>query len=118
MLALSLAAGGVYGVLSYSVLMRRYELGIHLSLGAHTDTVIKMVILQNIKPVFIGVLSGCLLASFIYLINDKFWQTDINLDLSSLLFSLPIIICISVLACYLPIRKVIKDDPLKALRSE
>ena len=118
LLALSLAAGGVYGVLSYSVLMRRYELGIHLSLGAHTHTVIKMVIKQNIKPVFIGVLSGCFLACITYLLNDKFWQANINLDLTSLLIALPVIMSISVLACYLPVRKVVIDDPLKALRSE
>ena len=117
-LALSLAAAGIYGVLSYSVQMRRYELGIHLSLGAHTGQVIKMVLMQSMQPVMIGLVFGGLLAALGYLIGTRLLAMSITGDLSILLFALPVITIISALACYLPVRTVVNNDPVSALRSE
>ncbi|MFY8299745.1 ABC transporter permease [Pseudoalteromonas sp. SS15] len=117
-LALSLAAAGIYGVLSYSVHMRRYELGIHLSLGAHTGQVIKMVLKQSMQPVVFGVLLGGVLAGIGYLIGTRLLAMQITGEISVLLLAIPIMVAISVLACYLPVRSVVSSDPLKALRNE
>lgn len=117
-LALSLAAAGIYGVLSYSVQMRRYELGIHLSLGAHTGQVIKMVLKQSMQPVVFGVLLGGVLAGIGYLIGTRLLAMQITGEISVLLLAIPIMVAISVLACYLPVRSVVSSDPLKALRNE
>ncbi|WP_240722057.1 ABC transporter permease [Pseudoalteromonas phenolica] len=117
-LALSLAAAGIYGVLSYSVQMRRYELGIHLSLGAHTGQVIKLVLMQSMQPVVFGVLLGGVLAGIGYLIGTRLLAMQITGEISVLLLAIPIMVVISVLACYLPVRSVVSSDPLKALRNE
>jgi len=117
-LALSLAAAGIYGVLSYSVQMRRYELGIHLSLGAHTGQVIKMVLKQSMQPVVFGVILGGVLAGIGYLIGTRLLAMQITGEFSVLLLAIPVMVAISVLACYLPVRSVVSSDPLKALRNE
>lgn len=117
-LALSLAAAGIYGVLSYSVQMRRYELGIHLSLGAHTGQVIKMVMKQSMQPVVIGLVLGGLLAGIGYLLGTRLLAMSITGDLTVLIFALPVIALISLLACYLPVKSVVASDPIKALRNE
>ncbi|WP_252371492.1 ABC transporter permease [Pseudoalteromonas phenolica] len=117
-LALSLAAAGIYGVLSYSVQMRRYELGIHLSLGAHTGQVIKMVMKQSMQPVVIGLVLGGLLAGIGYLLGTRLLAMSITGDLTVLIVALPVIALISLLACYLPVKSVIASDPIKALRNE
>jgi ABC-type antimicrobial peptide transport system permease subunit len=113
-----LAAAGVYGVLSYSVQMRRYELGIHLSLGAHTHRVIGMVVKQSMQPVILGVLAGAFVAALSFLVMEKFWLVSFNADIQSVLLTIPVILAIAFMACYLPVRKVVTEDPLKALRAE
>jgi len=117
-LALSLAAAGIYGVLSYSVQMRRYELGIHLSLGAHTGQVIKMVLKQSMQPVVFGVILGGVLAGIGYLIGTRLLAMQITGEFTVLLLAIPVMVAISILACYLPVRSVVSSDPLKALRNE
>ena len=117
-LALSLAAAGIYGVLSYSVQMRRYELGIHLSLGAHTGQVIKMVLKQSMQPVVLGVILGGVLAGIGYLVGNRLLAMQITGEISVLLLAIPVMVVISILACYLPVRSVVSSDPLKALRNE
>lgn len=117
-LALSLAAAGIYGVLSYSVQMRRYELGIHLSLGAHTGQVIKMVLKQSMQPVVLGVILGGVLAGIGYLVGTRLLAMQITGEISVLLLAIPVMVVISILACYLPVRSVVSSDPLKALRNE
>lgn len=117
-LALILAAAGIYGVLSYSVQMRRYELGIHLSLGAHTGHVIRMVLMQSMKPVLLGILIGSVLSYIGYLVGTRFLSMHITGEITVLLFAIPIIVGISTLACYLPVRSVVRADPLKSLRNE
>ena len=117
-LALTLAAAGIYGVLSYSVQMRRYELGIHLSLGAHTGHVIKMVLKQSMQPVVFGVILGGVLAGIGYLVGTRLLAMQITGEFTVLLLAIPVMVAISVLACYLPVRSVVSSDPLKALRNE
>ncbi|WP_249349051.1 ABC transporter permease [Pseudoalteromonas phenolica] len=117
-LALILAAAGIYGVLSYSVQMRRYELGIHLSLGAHTGHVIRMVLMQSMKPVLLGILIGSVLSYIGYLVGTRFLSMHITGEITVLLFAIPIIVGISTLACYLPVCSVVRADPLKSLRNE
>ncbi|OUL57997.1 ABC transporter permease [Pseudoalteromonas ulvae] len=118
LLALSLAAAGIYGVLSYSVQMRRYELGIHLSLGAHTHTVIALVLKQSMRPVLLGLVVGCVSAVLCYLIGMRVWDMSFTGSWLSVLLTLPVLLVIAMLACYLPVRKVVARDPLQALRVE
>ena len=117
-LALCLAAVGIYGVLSYSVQMRRYELGIHLSLGAHTHRLIAMVVKQSMVPVTIGIATGLVLALLAHLVGSQVWVYQLRADLLTFIFALPIMGFIAAFACYWPVKKVISADPIKALRNE
>ncbi len=118
LLALLLAAAGIYGVLNYSTQMRRYELGIHLAMGAKTHSVQKMVIKENIKPVVFGIAVSAGLTTLIYSIARQQLTADIEFNILAILSTVPLMILVSFIACYLPVNKVINEDPVKALRNE
>jgi len=118
LLALTLAAAGIYGVLNYSTQMRRYELGIHLALGAKTERIISMVLKESFVPVVIGLVVSIFVSIVIYLVTKQYYAQAIELNQFALFVTFPIILLIAFIACYLPVRKVIINDPVKALRNE
>jgi putative ABC transport system permease protein len=117
-LSLLLAGAGIYGVLNYSTQMRRYELGIHLALGAKTHRLRNMVIKENLTPIFYGIGSSVLLAFIIFIILRQQIDTQLNVNIYAAIAALPIMLIIAYLACYLPVKQVITEDPIKALRNE
>jgi len=118
LLALLLAAAGIYGVLNYSTQMRRYELGIHLAMGAKTYKVQQMVVKENIKPILYGIAVSAVLITIIYLAARQQLATEIEFNLFAILATIPVMLLVSFIACYLPVNKVINEDPVKALRNE
>jgi len=117
-LSLLLAGAGIYGVLNYSTQMRRYELGIHLALGAKTHRLRNMVIKENLTPIFYGIGGSVLLAFVIFIVLRQQIDTQLNVNMYAAIAALPIMLMIAFLACYLPIKQVINEDPIKALRNE
>jgi ABC-type antimicrobial peptide transport system permease subunit len=117
-LSLLLAGAGIYGVLNYSTQMRRYELGIHLALGAKTHRLRNMVIKENLTPIFYGIGSSVLLAFVLFMVLRQQIDTQLNVNIYAAIAALPIMLIIAFLACYLPIKQVITEDPIKALRNE
>ncbi len=117
-LTLSLAGAGIYGVLNYSVQMRRYELGIHLSLGAHTHKLIAQVLKQSLTPVMIGLGVSALTVAIGYGILTKISTTAISVSWFAVIVTIPIMLLIALIASYLPVQRVIRQDPIKALRNE
>lgn len=115
-LALILAAVGVYGVLAYTTLQRTHELGIRIALGAAPRDIFGLVLRQGAILAFAGVVIG-LGASF-----------ALTRALSSLLFGgsatdpltfaavAVLLLLVAFLACYLPARRAMRTDPLTALR--
>jgi putative ABC transport system permease protein len=118
LLALFLAAGGIYGVLNYSTQMRRYELGIHLALGAKTHRLLNMVLKENIKPVLYGIGLSAIFCALLYLIIRQQLASTLDINILAIISAMPIMLMISFIACYLPVNRVIKQDPIKALRNE
>ena len=118
MLALTLAAIGIYGVISYSVAQRTREVGIRMALGAKTTDVIKLVVRDGLKLVLIGVgvgLAGALLLTrmmttllFGVTPTDAVTYATVALGL----------IVVALIACCIPARRATKVDPLVALRFE
>jgi len=118
LLALILAGAGIYGVLNYSTHMRRYELGIHLAMGAKTHRVQYMVIKESIQPILYGIALSIGLTALIYAVMRQQMTTELDINLLAIISTMPMMILVSLVACYLPVSKVINEDPIKALRNE
>jgi predicted permease len=118
LLALTLAAVGIYGVISYSVAQRTREVGIRMALGASMIDVIKLVLSDGLKLVLIGVgvgLAGALaLTRMMTTLLFGVTPTD---ALTYATVALGLII-VALIACCIPARRATKVDPLVALRFE
>jgi putative ABC transport system permease protein len=118
LVALLLAALGIYGVITYTTSQRTPELGIRLALGAQTSDVLKLVAGQGMKLVLLGVALG-LLGSFALtrLMESLLFGVGtidpVTFALVPLLLS-----AVGLIACYIPARRATRVDPLIALRSE
>jgi len=117
-LAIVLAGAGIYGVLSYSTQMRRYELGVRMSLGAKTHTVIKMVMKDNIVPIAIGIVASLIIGTLIYVFARQHIEGLLQPELLSVSAATGIMVLVAMLACYVPVRNIVASDPIKALRYE
>lgn len=118
LLALTIAAIGIYGVMSYNVRQRQQEMGIRIALGAQKRDVLRLVLGQGLWLAGIGSLVGLVLA---YLMAR---------GISALLFGVHaldpltftgvplLLIAVAILACYLPARRATRVDPIVALRYE
>ncbi|MGA8233855.1 MAG: ABC transporter permease [Candidatus Acidiferrales bacterium] len=118
LLALSLAAIGIYGVLAYSVEQRRQELGLRRALGAQVSDLRWMILRQGMSPVAIGLLCGTaasLLAGS--LIRSLLYGVTASDPLTIATVAL-VVLAIALLACYLPARRSMTVDPMVALRYE
>jgi predicted permease len=118
LLALSLAAIGIYGVLAYSVEQRRQELGLRRALGAQVSDLRWMILRQGMTPVAIGLLCGvaaALLAGS--LIRSLLFGVTASDPLTIAIVAL-VVLAIALLACYLPARRSMSVDPMVALRYE
>jgi putative ABC transport system permease protein len=117
-LALLLAAVGIYGVISYSVRQRTHELGIRLALGAQTRDVLALILKQGLKLTLSGIGLG-LVAAFALTrwLESLLFEVRPNDALTFAAIAL-LLLLVALLACWLPAMRVTKVDPLIALRSE
>lgn len=115
--ALLLAAGGIYGVISYSVARRTHEIGLRMTLGARPADILRLVVAQAMAPAALGVVLGVagslavsrLLAGLLFQVSAT--------DPATYVAVAGVLCGVAVLAAYLPARRATRIDPLAALRS-
>jgi putative ABC transport system permease protein len=116
-LALILAAVGLYGVVSQSVLQRRYELGIRMALGAAQSRIRLMVLKEGIALALIGILIGAFGALFVTrLLRGLLFGVAPNDPVIFVLVS-AILLVVAAAATYFPAHRATRSDPLAALRA-
>ncbi len=116
--AMLLATTGVFGVMAYSVSRRTREIGVRVALGAATGDVLRMILGQGLRTIFIGVAIGII------------GSLALSRTVASLLFGVTatdpltfggvtlLLVGAALLACYIPTRRATKVDPMVALRYE
>jgi len=117
-LALIQALIGIYGVMSYAVAQRRQELGIRMALGAHPKDILSLVLRRGMKLTLIGMALGLMGAvASTRLLRDMLFGIKPFDPLTFAVMTL-LLICISLVACFLPARRATKVDPMNVLRGE
>ena len=116
--ALFLAALGLYGVISYSVAQRTREIGIRMALGAERRSVLKLVVGQGFRLAAAGVAIGVAGAG----LAGRYFESQLfgvrSLDPLTILSTAAVLLAAGLLASYLPARRAVRVDPAVTLRSE
>jgi len=116
--ALQLALGGIYGVLSYSVVLRTPEIGIRMALGARQVEVLRLIFAEGLLPVALGIVAGAILSALSMPLLHHF--------LFGIKPGSPAVYCLCILATFLlsaiamlvPAWRAVNVDPLNALACE
>jgi len=117
-LALVLASIGIYGVLAYSVAQRTSEIGLRMALGAQPRQVLGLVLKQGMLLAMIGAAVGILVALPVARMAGNLLYGVSSTDPLTYAGITLLLLCVALLACYLPARRATRIDPLKALRVE
>lgn len=118
MLGLLLASMGIFGTVSYIVVLRTREVGIRIALGAKKGDILGLMLRESTKPVLAGLLVGVTLSvGTSYLLRGILYGVNIVDGISFVGVSL-MCLAIALFATYLPSRRAMRVDPVVALRYE
>jgi predicted permease len=116
-LTIFLASVGLYGVLSYSTQMRRFEIGTRLAIGAKGRDIVSLIFKDNASALLGGIVLGIVILVMSFFIFKERLIHYLNVDLIPLfILTLTVILLISFFSCYLPLRQYIKKPAIHSLR--
>jgi predicted permease len=118
LLALFLAALGLYGVLAYSVTRRTREIGIRIALGSPRAKIFGLILRQGMVMVGLGILAGVILAWGCSPLIGYFVYGVAPHDPATIIGVVALLAVIAILACWLPARRATNVDPIAALHYE
>ena len=116
--ALFLAALGIYGVMSFSVTQRAHEIALRMALGASRDRVVGLIIRDGVLLAAIGLGLGLFGAYFVGRGMQSMLFGVQALDVSAFISVALVLLFAAILACFLPARRAASVEPMRALRTE
>jgi putative ABC transport system permease protein len=117
-LAMLLAAIGIYGVMNFAVAQRTHEFGLRMALGARGAQIVRLVLREGAMLALIGLVLGL---GGAYLVGRVMATTLYGvgaMDAVALSAAASVLLLAGLLACYLPARRASRVDPMVALRDE
>jgi predicted permease len=117
-LALALAAVGIYGVMSYVVAQRTHEIGIRIALGARLENILLLVLKNALRMTIAGIVLGAAGAFALTRLMKSLLFGVMPTDVPTFVVVCLSLVVVALVACYLPARRATKVDPLIALRYE
>jgi len=118
LLALALAAVGLYGVVAFHAAQRTQEIGLRIALGATPGEIHRLILLRGMKITLAGILIGIAVSAGLAPLLARFLSGLSPVDPLTFAVSAGLWIGVALLACYLPARRAMRLDPMVALRYE
>ena len=117
-MALLLAAVGIFGVVSWSVSRRTREIGVRMALGARRQDVVRLVLMQGVRPALVGVGVGAVAALLLTRLMDSLLYGIRATDAPTYAGVAILLLAVEMVATYIPARRAASVNPMEALRAE
>ena len=116
--ALTLAAIGIYGIMSYSVRRRTREIGIRIALGGRPRDVVRLVVGQGMRLTLLGLAAGTVAAVLATKLMTKLLFNTSPTDVATFAAVVVLMAAVSWIASWLPARRAVSTNPTNALRAD